>query len=70
MPRYYDRETNGLPEKWLALMRRSMASTLWRFSTTRMLHEYVERMYLPPDRAAALAAVSAGLPAEVVPGEG
>jgi hypothetical protein len=28
-------------------MRRSMASTLWRFSTTRMLHDYVERMYLP-----------------------
>jgi hypothetical protein len=28
-------------------MRRSMASTLWQFSTTRMLHEYVERMYLP-----------------------
>ena len=28
-------------------MRRSMASTIWRFSTTRMLHDYVERMYLP-----------------------
>jgi hypothetical protein len=25
-----------------------MASTLWQFSTTRMLHEYVERMYLAP----------------------
>jgi hypothetical protein len=28
-------------------MRRAMASTLWRFSTTRMLHDYVEKMYLP-----------------------
>jgi hypothetical protein len=26
-------------------MRRSMASALWKFSTTRMLHDYVERMY-------------------------
>jgi hypothetical protein len=34
-------------------MRRSMASALWRFSTTRMLHDYVERMYLPPTKAAA-----------------
>ena len=28
-------------------MRSSIASTIWRFSTTRMLHEYVERLYLP-----------------------
>jgi len=28
-------------------MRASMASTIWRFSTTRMLHEYAELMYLP-----------------------
>jgi hypothetical protein len=34
-------------------MRRSMASTLWRFSTTRMLHDYVEKMYLPAAEAAA-----------------
>ena len=33
-------------------MRRSMASTLWRFSTTRMLHDYVEQMYLPVDEKA------------------
>ena len=28
-------------------MRRSMATTLWRFSTTRMLQEYAEGLYLP-----------------------
>ena len=70
VPRYYERDENGLPEAWLALMRRSMASTLWRFSTTRMLHDYVEQMYLPPDRVAALAGVAAGPQTEVVPGEG
>jgi starch phosphorylase len=46
-PRYYDRDEHGLPHDWIELMRRSMASTIWRFSTTRMLHEYVERMYFP-----------------------
>jgi glycogen phosphorylase len=48
VPRYYDRDKNGIPVAWIEVMRRSMASTLWRFSTTRMLHDYVERMYLPP----------------------
>jgi hypothetical protein len=28
-------------------MRSSIASTIWRFSTTRMLHEYTEQLYLP-----------------------
>jgi starch phosphorylase len=68
VPRYYDRDAHNLPQAWLALMRRSMASTLWRFSTTRMLHEYVERMYLPPAPVDALAV--AGAAADAVRGEG
>ena len=29
------------------MMRNSMASTIWQFSTSRMLQEYVEQLYLP-----------------------
>jgi starch phosphorylase len=61
VPCYYDRDAQGLPADWVDLMRRSMASTLWRFSTTRMLHDYVEKMYLPaaePARKAAAAATT------------
>ena len=47
LPAYYDRDQDGLPTRFLQLMRNSIASTIWRFSTTRMLHEYVERLYLP-----------------------
>ena len=47
IPSYYDRDSGGLPRRWLETMRRSMGTTLWRFSTTRMLHEYTERLYLP-----------------------
>jgi starch phosphorylase len=47
VPAYYDRDSNGIPKRWLEVARRSMSSTLWRFSTTRMLHEYTERLYLP-----------------------
>jgi len=47
VPRYYDRGRDGLPRPWLDLMRRAMTTTIWRFSTTRMLHEYTELLYLP-----------------------
>ena len=47
VPEYYDRDGKGLPARWLARMRRSIVSTMWQFSTTRMLHEYAERLYLP-----------------------
>ncbi|MHB8459988.1 MAG: alpha-glucan family phosphorylase [Candidatus Limnocylindrales bacterium] len=57
VPRYYDRDRTGLPRAWVALMRSSMASTIWRFSMTRMLHEYTERMYLP---AAGIAVAAPG----------
>jgi starch phosphorylase len=47
IPSWYDRDEAGLPRRWLATMRQSIASTIWRFSTTRMLEEYVEQLYLP-----------------------
>jgi starch phosphorylase len=55
VPRYYERDERGIPNRWIEVMRRSMSTTLWRFSTTRMLHEYTERLYLP---AAGLATVA------------
>ena len=63
-PRYYERGVDGLPRAWLQTMRRSISSTVWRFSTTRMLREYVEELYLPaagvsvPDRRDRPAAVT------------
>jgi starch phosphorylase len=47
IPRYYERDAQDVPRRWVDVMRRSMATSLWRFSTTRMLQEYAERLYLP-----------------------
>jgi starch phosphorylase len=47
VPEYYDRDESGIPVRWVERMRRSIATNLWQFSTTRMLHEYTERLYLP-----------------------
>ena len=47
VPLYYGRDEDDTPTGWTAEMRRSISSTIWRFSTMRMLHEYTEREYLP-----------------------
>ncbi len=46
-PRYFARDPDGLPVEWLATMRSAVTSAIWRFSTARMLTEYVDRLYLP-----------------------
>jgi starch phosphorylase len=51
VPTYYQRDADGLPKGWLKVMRRAMASALWRFSSTRMLREYTESLYLPAPHA-------------------
>jgi len=47
VPRYYERDGSGLPVRWLAVMRRAIQTAVWQFSSTRMLHEYTEYLYLP-----------------------
>jgi len=51
VPAFYDRDEHGIPQKWVALMRESMATLTARFSTNRMVREYVERLYLPAAEA-------------------
>jgi glycogen phosphorylase len=75
VPEYYERDDKGIPARWVQRMRRSIATTLWQFSTTRMLHEYTERLYLPAagvelaGAAAGAAGAGAGEPAGVPAGE-
>jgi len=47
LPAYYERDETGLPQRWLAMMRESIAALGPRFGTARMVAEYVERLYLP-----------------------
>ncbi|MGO9180420.1 MAG: alpha-glucan family phosphorylase [Candidatus Limnocylindrales bacterium] len=50
VPRYYERDRDGIPAAWLETCRASIRTTVWRFSTTRMLEEYTEQLYLPAAR--------------------
>ena len=47
LPAFYERDEAGLPQRWIALMRESIAELGPRFGTARMVAEYVERLYLP-----------------------
>ncbi len=47
IPLYYQRDERGVPTQWIDRMRHSIASTVWRFSTARMIEEYCERLYFP-----------------------
>jgi starch phosphorylase len=47
LPQFYARDEEGLPREWLARMKRSMASLIPRFTSHRMLRNYIEEAYLP-----------------------
>ncbi len=47
LPMYYDCDAQGLPRKWIQRMKKSIRTNAGRFSTDRMLHDYVDQFYLP-----------------------
>jgi starch phosphorylase len=47
VPAFYERDAEGLPRRWIARMRASMSALAPRFSSVRMLQEYVETAYMP-----------------------
>ena len=47
LPAFYERDADGLPTRWIEMMRHSIAELGTEFSTNRMVREYVERLYLP-----------------------
>jgi starch phosphorylase len=50
VPRFFDRDADGVPAGWMQTMRAAIGSALWEFSTARMLAEYVDQLYLPATR--------------------
>ncbi|WP_374089282.1 alpha-glucan family phosphorylase [Methylomicrobium lacus] len=47
VPAFYERNDNGIPERWTKKMRASMTKLTPYFSANRMVREYTERFYLP-----------------------
>lgn len=45
IPLFYDRGPDGVPHRWCEMVKAALVSCAPRFTTTRMLSEYVERIY-------------------------
>jgi starch phosphorylase len=45
VPRFYDCDEQGIPRRWIAMMKRSIQTLVPVFSSDRMVAEYAERIY-------------------------
>lgn len=47
IPAYYEKDENGISEKWMEYMKNSIISTGGKYSTARMLVDYTNNLYMP-----------------------
>jgi glycogen phosphorylase len=47
VPLYFDRDEQGIPRGWVALMKETLKSVGPNFNTDRMVAEYAARVYFP-----------------------
>jgi len=53
IPAYFARNEQGLPEEWIRRMKRCIGELTPRFSSSRMVRDYVDRFYIPATRGTA-----------------
>ena len=47
VPLFYERDEEGIPTGWVAMVRASMSRLTPRYNSARMMQEYVEKIYRP-----------------------
>ena len=47
VPLFIDRDSAGLPRRWIRRMKHAIATLVWRFSADRMARDYASTYYLP-----------------------
>jgi glycogen phosphorylase len=47
VPMFYDRDSEGIPRRWVAKMKDSICLNAPRFNTARMLRDYADQGYVP-----------------------
>ncbi len=52
-PRFYDRDAAGVPGRWMQMVRHTLKTLGPKVVATRMVREYVERLYAPAAASAA-----------------
>lgn len=62
-PRFYDRDADGIPLKWVADMRHTLATMSPELSADRMVRQYVADLYVPAAKAERAISASSFQPA-------
>jgi starch phosphorylase len=62
-PRFYDRDHDGVPQRWVQSIRHTLSTLSPTLSADRMVREYVERLYIPASQAEAAISASGYEPA-------
>ena len=47
VPMYYDQDANGIPHRWVDMMKASIRTNAPLFNTNRMVTDYVSQVYVP-----------------------
>jgi starch phosphorylase len=47
VPAFYERDSAGIPRKWIKLVKESIRTIAPQFSMTRMIKEYTTKLYVP-----------------------
>ena len=47
IPAYYKRDEKGISEEWMRLMKNSIKTTGGKYSTSRMVVDYINQLYMP-----------------------
>lgn len=47
VPVFYERDSRGIPQSWVNMMKSAMTHLIARFSTDRMVREYADTFYIP-----------------------
>ena len=47
IPTYYEIDKNGMPMKWIKMMKNSIITTAGKYSTARMIKDYTTKFYMP-----------------------
>ena len=50
VPLYYERGEDGLPHGWINMLKEAIASSIYDFSTHRMVQDYTNNAYIPVGR--------------------
>ena len=50
VPLYYERDAQGIPHGWITMMKEAITSSIYDFSSHRMVQDYTDKAYIPAGR--------------------